>query len=850
MITPLNALLGSAPHKVVFLLLCLFLALSIRQPLLAGEVPELSGGAKLTRDTETALTDKCPADASAQLAAAPIMLLNVWLNQRDTDQVLLFIDQQCSQQFLALARELDGLRIDTKKLNRIQLAGESYVDLKQVSGISYRQDELSQRLHMQVDVSLFRSIRIDFDQPYREPMPTQAGLFLNYSLNANDGSDLNELTSSASLEAGWFSELGVLSSQWVFDDPHQGYEHKRLNTRFTRDFPAKAQSLYVGDIRSRSGAWGRGYLLGGISFGRNFSTQPGVNFNPVTELELLNQQPAALQIENQLLGVENTTGIGNVLFGSARRVPAGPVELVNLPVYDNGRYVFSSIDADGNVTSVSEQYFYTLGLLREGVHDYSVSFGVQRESVFGNDYSKLVFSATERYGFSNSFTGEVHLEIGDGASAYGLTGSFSLPYLGALTATLAAGHHGSDVAWSNSLQQLSLSNRYGTLGYSLRYEHLGAEFVHPTDSKEQFNNQRHRYDAGVSLALPWNDHLSLGYSGTESRNSPYSDSIRLSYRMNLPANISADFVGQFATKPTSDWFVGTSFSLSFERLRRAFGLNNKRSASDGQLFAWDGTDASLAATRGKNSELNANLRVSTRARREVNDYGLTISTPVIGNNATNLTGTLNTQYFSSYAGVSHSSGEQSYGAGLSGGLLWLDGNAFLSRSLRSSFALVRLGEEVAGVRVNGLRSNRRGDVVLPLLQPYLDNRVQISAADLPLNAEINQLKQTLRPRFRSGVVLREEVRLLADALVVIHINNRQDEAVPLPYGASVSIVGREAYFPVGDAGTVYLTDLDPVTDVKIRWKQQECILTVTLPDENDGENIVELGPFHCRGIRL
>ncbi|WP_369605455.1 FimD/PapC C-terminal domain-containing protein [Enterobacter asburiae] len=54
---------------------------------------------------------------------------------------------------------------------------------------------------------------------------------------------------------------------------------------------------------------------------------------------------------------------------------------------------------------------------------------------------------------------------------------------------------------------------------------------------------------------------------------------------------------------------------------------------------------------------------------------------------------------------------------------------------------------------------------------------------------------------------------------------------PVPFGALVNVVGAEGNAGVvGSEGEVYLTGLPASGELRVRWKDGQCIATYVLPD--------------------
>ena len=115
--------------------------------------------------------------------------------------------------------------------------------------------------------------------------------------------------------------------------------------------------------------------------------------------------------------------------------------------------------------------------------------------------------------------------------------------------------------------------------------------------------------------------------------------------------------------------------------------------------------------------------------------------------------------------AAQSQGQTGFRASASGGVALLGGNAFLSRRITDSFAVVQV-PDYPNVRIYAdnqpvATTGRDGSALLPRLRPYEKNPVRIEQADLPLDAQIDAVEIDAVPYFRSGVLLQIPGQALA-----------------------------------------------------------------------------------------
>jgi outer membrane usher protein len=197
--------------------------------------------------------------------------------------------------------------------------------------------------------------------------------------------------------------------------------------------------------------------------------------------------------------------------------------------------------------------------------------------------------------------------------------------------------------------------------------------------------------------------------------------------------------------------------------------------------------------------------------------------------------------------AAQSGGEGGLRASASGGIALLDGQAYLSRRINDSFAVVRV-PDYPNVRVYAdnqhvATTGADGTALLPRLRAYERNAVRIEQADVPLDSEVGELQAPAVPYYRSGVLLDFQVKRSRGALLSIVL----DGGRALPAGAVVLVNADRTEFPVGMRGEVYLTGLASTNKIRVSWRGQECEFRVAYPDSSDP--LPHLGTYRCSGVK-
>ncbi|HUS23759.1 MAG TPA: fimbria/pilus outer membrane usher protein [Candidatus Binatia bacterium] len=767
-------------------------------------------------------------------------LLHVTINGADTRQELVFLQRPCGAVFARIG-DLEALRIRAKDHPAVQIDGDSYLNLNAYDGVRFSLDESQQTLVLDGEPRVFYPTVLDL-QPPPPPPPRAAPLggFLNYGLFGSMTGEDRSLSATAGL--GVFAGEGILLSDWIGSGGNGTWQTWRLGTSYVRDFPERIATLRLGDVAARGDGFGSAAPLAGVQWATNFQLRPGLILSPVQTMEAATRANADLNL--YLNSLNDPDRASRAVFMSAlTSVPYGPVELVNVPTYANGEYQMILRDSFGREVAVHQPFFFSEGLLRQGLHDYSYEGGALRKDFAGDEYGSAFASATHRYGFTARFTGEAHVEASSEGFALGVTGDRAVPYLGVVTATLA-GAQSRLADGAGVFGAVSLENRYQHYAYALRGECADANFILPTVLSNPVAPPACREFASIARSLPGAQSVALSVAAIDARTGTDSRSVRLGYLVPFLHSAQLQLYAGWTRALETEFSGGLVLNVPFS----AFGGAPRPRGPGYGLFEPSRTQASLNASGTNRGDPTAFARVSSGVSRDDAGFGVQLGAAVDGRDLQTLGLSWGQGPLSAVGGVQNSDGQESWTLGGASAIAFLDGSWFASRPLYSSFALVRLGEDYAGVRVNGVRANGDGDALVAPLQAYYENPVAVNAADLPMNARFSALSTPVVPRFRAGVVVHPDIRKVHDAMLTVQVRQADGTLAPLPAGAYASIEGVAETFPVGMDGAVYVAELAPSTRVVLHDRGAQCEITVTLPEHVPDNSIPELGPFVCEAL--
>jgi outer membrane usher protein len=182
-----------------------------------------------------------------------------------------------------------------------------------------------------------------------------------------------------------------------------------------------------------------------------------------------------------------------------------------------------------------------------------------------------------------------------------------------------------------------------------------------------------------------------------------------------------------------------------------------------------------------------------------------------------------------------------------GALVGIGGGVFATRPVEESFALVRV-PGVEGVRAFAShqeigKTGRRGDLLVPDLQAYYGNLLDIADGDIPLQYAVSNVGMTLAPPYRGGAVAVFDVQRVQRVLGKIVIAGQEK---PHAYGelTVTSADGRSFGSPVGGDGAFYFENLPAgAYSAVVENRGAQCTFVLEVPASDD--LVIKLGTVRC-----
>jgi outer membrane usher protein len=185
---------------------------------------------------------------------------------------------------------------------------------------------------------------------------------------------------------------------------------------------------------------------------------------------------------------------------------------------------------------------------------------------------------------------------------------------------------------------------------------------------------------------------------------------------------------------------------------------------------------------------------------------------------------------------------------LSGGVVAIGGDVFLSRAVQNGYAVLQVPgiEGVRGLVNNQVigRTNARGNLLLPNLLPYYGNRISIDPVDLPLDREVGVLTRNVATPLRGGALVQFQAPRLSFVTGELEIRGEGASRVPAFGELTVWTPDGEKRSPIGSTGQFAVENLPPGSyPARIETEKETCELALDVPQNAGGR--VDLGKVSC-----
>ncbi|HDS9384811.1 TPA: fimbrial biogenesis outer membrane usher protein [Escherichia coli] len=525
-------------------------------------------------------------------------------------------------------------------------------------------------------------------------------------------------------------------------------------------------------------------------------------------------------------------------------VPAGPFELKDFSLTGySGDLLVHIKESDGQEHSFIQPFSTLPEMKREGVSDYSFSFGRYDNRGAEEYYQDNAFiSASWSRGFGDGITLFGETLYSNGYNSLGMGSTFSLGEFGAISGDVSISrtkkntdmHIGQSYGFKYSKNKIDTGTTLtlATYRYSTEDFYTFSDYVSKQDSI--YNIWSNKLKNRVSLSL----NQSLGEYGslslTASRQS-YWSTAQINESMSLAHNFGFNGV-----------YISTSFSLDQVSRLGSYQGNNKTFG----IYASIPVGALLGSNNRSHSSLSYNM---TKNKDSINNnMTLTGSIPDTkvgyrvsrgwGNNGVSSSNGLslnwNGDYINSTLGYTWSGNVKNVDYSLSGSaVVYPWGIAMGPGSIINGAAIVDT-QGVSGVKLRqGGKTSFLGTALVSSLLPYSENRVDLDPQDLPDDVVIGSLSKSFIPS--KGAVIHLKYNVFKGKQVIFNL--KKADGSSLPFGSIVSIIGRDDNTGiVDDDGKVYLAGVPEQGTLRASYgKNKTCDLSFNMNNKSDKRTIIE-----------
>ncbi|AIL63155.1 fimbria/pilus outer membrane usher protein [Pseudomonas alkylphenolica] len=511
---------------------------------------------------------------------------------------------------------------------------------------------------------------------------------------------------------------------------------------------------------------------------------------------------------------------GYVIYSTS--VPPGAFEISDIyPSGSNGDLTIRIIEADGLEREYTQAYSYLPVMTRQGNFRYSLAAG---KYTYDGQPSPTFTQGTLVYGLSNNLTMYgggltaqdykaanvgVGVNSGIGGFSFDITNSHSKALQGKTDEGQSARFLYSKTFNATDTSFTMVGYRYSTAGYRTFSQHVDdLTYLNQQSS----SRQKSRVDMNINQSLG-------------QRGSMYATLGEASYwnRQGRTRNWQFGYSSSLAD---------ASYSIAIARTESSGGSN-----SDTQLTA------SLSIPLGRSARTHrvyANALASQHGDSSVQS------------GVSGYLNERNTLSYSVQAGHSKQSGNSSgIGLGWDTPTSRINGNYNQSRDnkhmdlsaggsvvvhrdgitfgqpLGETFALIEV-PDVSGVGVDSsasIRTNRKGYAVVPYVQPYRYNWINLDTATLDSNTEVSESTVMLVPT-RGAIV---KARYASEQGRRVQFDLKLDSGQRIPFGAQAHDAQGKALDIVDNLSRLLVFGIDDQGTLELRWSTGACKAEYQLP---------------------
>ena len=684
---------------------------------------------------------------------------------------------------------LSNTGLQTFSGRREQVAGQEFVSLRSLApALTFAVDERELRLRIDAATQLLPARVRDLrglpprDLTYR----SDRSAFVNYGVGWSGGGDFD-----IAAESG--ARIGGALLHSTLSGDRQGFT--RGLTSVTVDERSSLRRWVFGDSFARTDALGGSVFIAGITVSKEFGVDPYFVGHPRLSVATPVTTPSVVEV------------YVNDRLVSQQQVAPGQLDLQNLPLTrgrNDARVVVR--DAFGDSREFSTGYYLSTTALARGLHSYQYSFGSIRDAVGSESwrYTSPALLARHRYGLTDVMTVGARVEATAGLLGGGPSLNLRLP-VGELEGAVGISNSvagtgaASTVSWVYSGRPISGGASLSRFGDRYTTVHTGSEDLRPLRQLTLFAS------------------------------APVAPRVNLTVQHNNETLRDATSQGRTGLLASARLNQHADLTISAARVRSAQGRSSELYAGVTIPFGRSSATTSVvhdAAGSRSGVEVMRSLPVGL-------GYGYQLRAEGGSRNMVSGVAQLQGRYGRYELRREVLAGDDSIRVHAAGALVGIGGGIFATRPVRNSFALVQV-PGVSGVR--GFVSNqevgqtdRNGNLLIPELEAYYGNILQIADEDIPLDYSVRGTRMALAPPFRGGALATFSVSQTRRISGTILIVDASGERVPSHGLLTVTVNNEAIASPVGSAGEFYFENLPEGTfDAVVEDALGSCSLAMVV----------------------
>ncbi|MBK3332083.1 fimbrial biogenesis outer membrane usher protein [Persephonella atlantica] len=606
----------------------------------------------------------------------------------------------------------------------------------------------------------------------------------------------------------WGSSYIVANT--LFNVNQNQREFRLLELRGRTDDIERLITFEYGDIYAKSTFWGSAVRIAGIQVSKNFRLKPDIITYPLPDFQGEVMLPSSIDIYyNQ----------AKVL---TENLKPGPFEIKDIPIMTgegNLRVVIK--DVLGREKVVEIPFMTDRALLKPGLTEYAISIGAIKKNYFNDffSYGKFVFNSYYKKGVLNwfSFGTGLYLQGADGFAA-GFSPYF-LSKLGLIIPKTALSYNKGKFS---ALYGIDYSKRIGIFNARFSYTKRQDNFLRPSS---RLASIKESITSSLSVNMGNFGNITLFYNRRAYEGDREEEqTTNIIYNKSLFKRVSLN-VG-YSKSLKNQYFYGS--------------LNLPLGGSHSSSFKYQNKDSQNSYTFSvrRNNSFNKGLSYQGSFNKTDGNNNITFSSSYNFEQLT-LSGGISSTKNSSYSSTS-------YRAGVSGSIIFMDGEIFLKRKIYNSFAIIKIDPPMKNVEVKvnnraAGKTDKRGTLFVPYLNPYRHNEVRINPATLDIKSVIDKNIYSFIPYQKHGYLLKFKTKKVNSIRLKILL----PDGSYLPAGSKIEVDGKDSGI-VGFKGKSYIENISVGKHkISVDYLDGRCETEINITQDMIEKVVPFIGVYTC-----